>query len=167
MDHELPESPESIANAIHPHSCYLCNSCSTYTSRKIWWNTNITNYTNLSQTPFIRIRVICVIRVQHIPRGKFDGTRISRITRIFRNRHSSAFVLFVQFVFNIYHAKKFDWTRITRIARIFRKRHSSAFVLFVQFVFNIYHAKKFDWTRITRIARIFRKRHSSTFVLFV
>ncbi len=92
IEHELRESPESIANAIHPHSCYLCNSCSTYITRNFYLNTNYANRPNPLQTPFIRIRVICVIRVQHIPRGKFDGTRISRITRIFRKRHSSAFV---------------------------------------------------------------------------
>ena len=108
LDHELRESPEFFGIAIHPHSCYLCNSCSTYITRNFYLNTNYPNRPNPLQTPFIRIRVICVIRDQHIPRGTLDETRISRITRIFRNRHSSAFVLFVQFVFNIYHAKKFD-----------------------------------------------------------
>ena len=30
MEHEYHELHESFANAIHPHSCYLCNSCSTH-----------------------------------------------------------------------------------------------------------------------------------------
>ena len=30
IEHELPESPEFIGIAIHPHSCYSCNSCSKY-----------------------------------------------------------------------------------------------------------------------------------------
>ena len=34
----------------------------------------------------IHIQAIRVIRVQHIPRGKFDGTRIARITRIHGKR---------------------------------------------------------------------------------
>ena len=95
IEHELPESPESFANAIHPHSCYLCNSCSTYITRNFYLNTNYPNRPNFSETLFIHIRVIRVIRVQHISREKFDGPRITRIARIFRNRHSSAFVLFV------------------------------------------------------------------------
>ena len=35
MEHELRESPEFIGNIIHPHSCYLCNSCSTHVFRMI------------------------------------------------------------------------------------------------------------------------------------
>ena len=71
LDHELRESLEFIGNAIHPHSCYLCNSCSTYITRNFYLNTNYPNRPNPLQTPFIRIRVICVIRVQHISRGIF------------------------------------------------------------------------------------------------
>ena len=66
MEHEYHELHESFAIAIHPHSCYLCNSCSTYITRKNWWTTNYANRPNFSESPFIRIRVIRVIRVQNI-----------------------------------------------------------------------------------------------------
>ena len=35
MEHELHESPEFLGIVIQTHSCYSCNPCSTYTTRKI------------------------------------------------------------------------------------------------------------------------------------
>ena len=66
IEHELRESPEFFGIAIHPHSCYLCNSCSTYITRNFYLTTNYANRPNFSESLFIRIRVIRVIRVQNI-----------------------------------------------------------------------------------------------------
>ena len=105
MEHELHRSHEYFAStSIHIREIRVIRV--QFLSRKILGlNTNDTNRTNFAETPFIYIRDIRKIRVQHIPREKLHWTRMTRITRILRKRHSYTFGKFVLFVFNFYHAK--------------------------------------------------------------